>query len=100
MRTSAESDEDIEGLVSSEEPDPEHEQWSRVEHILAAIRDEIHALRWQYGSTHSGRRKMQWKPEPMPRPGVKPAKRKVRLNDAQTDLLAQHLARTQPPPDE
>lgn len=100
LRVMAEEDpEEFEDLVS-EEPDPENEQWSRVEHILASIRDEIHALRWQYSSAHSGKQRLKWKPEPLPRPGVKPAKRKVRLNEQQTGLLAAHLARTQPEPDE
>lgn len=83
-----------------EAPDSEAEQWSRVEHILASVRDEIHALRWAYGSAHAGKQRMKWKPEPMPRPGVKPTKKKVRLNEQQTDLLASHLARFQPEDDE
>lgn len=76
--------------------DPETEQWSRMEQILAAVRDELHILRWLYSSTHSQRGKgPKWKPEPLPRPGVAPKKKRLVLAPEQTSVLAQYLARTQ-----
>lgn len=75
--------------------DPEAEQWSRTEQILAAVRDELHVLRWLYISAHSDKgSRPKWKPEPLPRPGVV-SKKKPQLKPEQTSLLAEHLARTQ-----
>lgn len=72
--------------------DPEVEQWSRVEHLLAAIRDELHFLRFSYSSVHAGKHKLKWKPEPLPRPGVAPTKKKrENLSNPQVDLLIAHL---------
>lgn len=83
------------GVVNAEH-DPEIEQWSRVEQLLAAIRDEMHFLRWAYGAAHSGKQKPKWKPEPLPRPGVSPRKKKKDevLSSPQIDLLWQHLNAT------
>lgn len=76
--------------------DPEAEQWSRAEQILAAVRDELHVLRWLYVSKNSERGKgPKWRPEPLPRPGVTPKKKKAVLAPEQTSILARHLARTQ-----
>lgn len=80
---------------SSVPHDPETEQWSRMEQLIAAVRDELHVIRWLYASVHSDKgSRPKWKPEPLPRPGVTPRK-KAALAPEQTSLLAQHLARTQ-----
>jgi len=77
--------------------DPETEQWSRTEHLLAAVKDELTALRYSYTAAHSKQRP-RWKPAPTPRPGVKSKKKRSRLNNAQVDALAAHLERTQGDP--
>lgn len=77
--------------------DVETEQWSRAEHVLAAIRDELHYLRHAYGQAHKGKSKMKWQPEPLPRPGIKPSKKKQRevLTTPQAETLWEHLQKTQ-----
>jgi hypothetical protein len=77
------------------EPDHEVEQWSRVEHLLAAVRDELHFLRHSYVQAHAGKTKLKWKPEPLPRPGVKNKKKREVLADPQIETLWAHLQRTQ-----
>ena len=77
------------------EPDHETEQWSRVEHLLAAIRDELHYLRFAYGQVHKGKTKLKWKPEPLPRPGIAPKKKREVLVEPQVELLWAHLQKTQ-----
>lgn len=74
--------------------DPEAEQWSRTEHLIASVRDEIHALRHNYIQAHS-KSKLQWNPEPLARPGVKSRKAASALSPEQVDHLAEHLAKTQ-----
>lgn len=83
------------GLVpTGPPPDPDAEQWSRVEHLLAAIRDEAHFLRYSYLSSHS-KHSLRWKPEPLPRPGIKPKKKREALTSPQANALYDHLRRTQ-----
>jgi hypothetical protein len=74
----------------SHESDPESEQWSRVEHLLAAVKDELSALRFAFISANS-KHKPKWKPEPTPRPGVKPKRKRPRLNEAQVGALETYL---------
>jgi hypothetical protein len=76
------------------EPDHETEQWSRVEHLLAAVRDELHYLRHAYGQAHAGKSKLKWKPEPLPRPGIKPKRKREILSDPQAERLWDHLQAT------
>lgn len=85
---------DPEAITFAGEPDHEIEQWSRVEHILAAIRDELHYLRHAYGQAHSGKTKVKWKPEPLPRPGFKSKKKREILSDPQAERLWAHLQAT------
>lgn len=77
--------------------DPETEQWSRVEQLLASVRDELHYLRHAFMQSKSTRT-LRWKPEPLPRPGVAPRRRRGPATDAQLNALEAHLARTQGPP--
>lgn len=72
------------------EHDHETEQWSRAEQLIAAVRDELHFLRHAYTSAHS-KNKVKWKPAPLPRPGVKPERKKQKLNSKQADVLWHHL---------
>lgn len=73
------------------EPDAESEQWSRLEMLIASVRDEMHFLRHSYESAHH-KGKLKWKPEPVARPGVKPKRKERRpLNDVQVDVLWSHL---------
>lgn len=76
-------------------PDPESEQWSRVEHLLAGIRDEIHFLRYGYTTAHT--KHVKWKPEQLPRPGVSSSSRPKRapITGDQTEVLFRHLQATQ-----
>lgn len=79
------------------ERDTESEQWSRDQQLLAGVRDELHYLRHAYTVVHSGKTKVQWKPEPLPRPGVAPSRPgRAVVSDAQAELLWRHLQSTQP----
>jgi hypothetical protein len=78
--------------------DPETEQWSRVEQLLAAVKDELTALRFAFISSKS-KHKPRWKPTPTPRPGVRPKRKKrPKLTQDQVGSLAAYLARTQGEP--
>lgn len=80
--------------------DPEREQWSRAEQLLASVRDELHFLRYSYTVAHSAKnKKPKWTPEPLPRPGVKRKKQRDVLNQPQVDTLWAHLQATQQVPD-
>lgn len=82
--------------MAAAEHDPEKEQWSRVEHLLAAVRDEIHFLRFAYSAGHMAKgQKPKWKPEPLPRPGVSRTKKRDVLTTPQVDTLWAHLQATQ-----
>lgn len=77
-------------------PNPEAEQWSRLEHLVASVRDELLTLRWLYGSVHSDK-KLPWKPEPLARPGIAAAKKAALPSAVPEDVsaLAAYLSRTQ-----
>lgn len=77
-----------------QEPDPEVEQWSRTEHLLAAVKDELAALRHAFITANS-KHKPRWKPEPTPRPGVKPKRKRPRLDEAQVGALERYLEQMQ-----
>lgn len=80
----------------AEPHDPEIEQWSRDQQLMALIRDELHAIRWLYSSAHSEQGKgPKWTPDPLPRPGVTPEPKRPALSPEQAAALAQHLALTQ-----
>lgn len=51
------------------EHDPDTEQWSRAEHLMAAMIDELLRLRWLTQAVHSAKQP-SWSPEPVPRPGL------------------------------
>lgn len=70
--------------------DYESEQWSRVEQLLAAVRDELHFLRHDYEKMHT-KGKLKWKANPLPRPGVAPPKTKRKATRAELDTLWMHL---------
>lgn len=77
------------------EPDYDSEQWSRVEHLLAAVRDELHYLRHAYVQAHAGKTRLKWKPEPLPRPGIKKStKKREPLVEPQVEMLWAHLQAT------
>lgn len=96
MRVSGE----YEAAASEEEHDPESEQWSRAEHLIAAVRDELQSIRYMYERTH-GKHKPKWTPSPTPRPGVKPKRKKrPKLDAQQAAALRDYLARTQGAPDD
>lgn len=76
------------------EHDAEAEQWSRMEQLLAAIKDELQVLRYTYIASKQ-KKKPRWKPTPTPRPGVKAPRERATLKPEQYDALAAHLARTQ-----
>lgn len=75
------------------EHDPEGERWSRVEHLLAALidtqRQSLHAF---FLANSDGKGKKPTAPEPVPRPGVKPRKRKAApLSDESAEWLFQMI---------
>lgn len=72
------------------EHDSETEQWSRIEQLLAGVRDELHFMRHNYESAHS-KNKPKWKPKQLVRPGVKPDRKDQKLNSKQADKLWHHL---------
>lgn len=88
---------DPDGAIEVEQPrDPETEQWSRVEQLLAGIHDELHIVRYLYTAAHADPKKpISWKPERLPRPGVAVVEQRPAMLPAQQAMLAAHLARTQ-----
>lgn len=72
----------------------EGEQWSRLEQLVASLRDELHLLRWLTQFELEGRRP-SWDPAPLERPGVHVSDAVPRLTTEQSSALAAHLARTQ-----
>lgn len=73
------------------EHDVESEAWSRMEHLLAAIRDEVHLA-----DVHFQQVNFKGKPkfEPMPRPGVRSKGKKKqpsKLAPEQNEFLFQYL---------
>lgn len=90
-QNSLSDDERAEIEAQTDEHDVETEQWSRLEMLIASVRDEMHFLRHSYDSAHHKGR-LKWKPEPVARPGVKPKRKERRpLNDVQVDALWSHL---------
>lgn len=81
--------------VKAQQHDAEHEQWSRAEQLLAAVKDELVALRYSYLSKNSKHRP-NWKPTPTPRPGVKPKRARRAAKPQQVSALGAYLDRTQP----
>lgn len=77
--------------------DYESEQWSRVEHLLAAVRDELHYLRYAFTQANAGKTRIKWKPEPLPRPGIAPKRKREVLVEPQVEMLWAHLQKTQGP---
>lgn len=77
--------------------DAEHEQWSRAEQLIAAVKDELQALRHSYISAHS-KHPPKWKPTPTPRPGVKPKRARKALTEEQVGALEAYLAQAQGEP--
>lgn len=85
-----------EGVTSSTPHDPETEQWSRIEHLLASVRDELHFLRYAYTLMNSDKNnRPKWRPEPLARPGVQSKKQRAALQPEQHSVLANYLARAQ-----
>ncbi len=94
MRNAAKDDPTFEKYVPEVEHDPESEQWSRQEHLLAMIRDELVTYRWVWSQSKQ-KQKLKWKPDPLPRPGVRSNKAKKKPTNLGLDVLAAHLAATQ-----
>lgn len=71
--------------------DPSEAPWSQTEMLLAAMTDAIRRLEWMYATVHA-KGSAPKAPEPLPRPGVRVAKR-------QSMTVAQYKAMTgQEPP--
>lgn len=85
---------DPDDLSDVSDYDPEGEQWSRAEHLIASVRDELHALRHHYLQSHSNS-PIQWQPDPLPRPGIARRTGVSKVSTEQTSLLAAHLALVQ-----
>lgn len=66
-------------------PDPDAERWSRQEHLLATLVDEIRALRHVTVSVNS-EKAPDWTVEPIPRPGQGKAKQ-VKISPEAADFL-------------
>lgn len=71
-----------EGKVS--DADPGDQPWSQTDLLLAAIVDTLRQIDWHYVSANS--KTPPRAPEPLPRPGVRPPKRK-KLTVAQYKAL-------------
>lgn len=71
--------------------DPAGTPWSQVEMLLASVIDVLRRLEWMYAASHTSGTAPR-APEPIPRPGVRVAKRS-------TMTVAQYRAMTgQEPP--
>lgn len=60
--------------------------------LIAALVDELRIFRWLYVSSHSEKGSGGSPPEPLPRPGIGPSRRRrSRLTDEQRRLLDPRL---------
>jgi hypothetical protein len=68
--------------------EPEKGRWSQTDQLIAIVADRIAELGYIYGSAHAeSKAKRPKAPEPIRRPGAKPAKVKQKLSDAQAHDL-------------
>lgn len=75
---------------SGEGSDPAQGRWSQGEMLLAAIADELRYLRHDYITAHTAKKSKRARPpHPIPRPGVKP--RRPKLKAAQNEFLFRHI---------
>lgn len=85
-------DEDLE--ERSESSDPEAGRWSVAEMLLASVVDELRRFEHIYVSAHVKQGQAGLMPEPIPRPGMTRAAKKVRrsrLTDEQRAILDPRL---------
>lgn len=68
-----------------EDTDPAEGQWSLQEMLTASVIDELRWFRHDFRSANSDER--QQAPSPVPRPGVKSAKKKSKMTRAQAMML-------------
>jgi hypothetical protein len=72
--------------------EPEKGRWSQQEQLLAAAVDAIRGVEWALWCVNIEQKsKRPDPPEPMRRPGAKPAKKRARLTEGSADRLFQLL---------
>lgn len=71
------------------EHDPETEQWSRAEHLMASVIESIRVLtqRYEQVNFNNGGRNF----EPVPRPGISSGEQQRALTAEETDFLYEYL---------
>jgi hypothetical protein len=75
-----------------ERGEPESGQWSQLEQLVAMVADRVARLEWVLWVVNiEHKSKRPDPPEPIRRPGGKPAKRKARLTEGSADRLFQLL---------
>lgn len=74
----------------SEQADPSEGQWSHLEMLVASLLDAVRNLQVTLVRVHGGKART---PDPTPRPGVRPRKRKrpARLSSGQLDVLFRRI---------
>lgn len=75
----------------AERGEPEKGRWSQQEQLLAAAVDALRRVEWTLWAVNTDKSKRPDPPEPMRRPGAKPAKRRARLTEGSADRLFQLL---------
>lgn len=82
---------------AGDESDPNAEQWSRLEHLVATVADGLQKIENKYTGVNFKGKPPKF--EPIPRPGVSSNTRKkgkpARLSAEQNDALFAHLRATQ-----
>lgn len=72
--------------------DPAEGRWSQTEVLLAALVDATNHQSWLYASAHTPKgEKRPQKPDPVPRPGVKPRRQRKTLTPEQYERLFAHI---------
>ncbi|WP_234390421.1 hypothetical protein [Streptomyces sp. MMG1533] len=80
------SDEEV--AEQAEKGEPEKGRWSQVEQLLATVADRVARLEYVLicvNTEHKSKRPQA--PEPIRRPGAKPARAKQKLTDDQANTL-------------
>ncbi len=79
---------DEELAEQAEKGEPEKGRWSQTEQLLAVVADRLARFEYAYTCAHVESKSKQPKaPEPIRRPGAKPAKPKQQMSDDQANTL-------------
>ncbi|MFG3046220.1 hypothetical protein ACGFZR_14990 [Streptomyces sp. NPDC048241] len=81
-----------EELAQGGSGEPEKDRWSKVEHLLAVVADRVAQVEYVLLCANTdSKHKRPKPPDPIPRPGSKPARPKPTLSEGAANTLLQLL---------